>query len=107
MAFSEGFDTLDTKLASACFRAAAGREDVLGRLTREAEIAHRAGRFLKGRQCLLLIYDFYRIDERSCGLFDFNDPVSVKWPWDAPLDRFMGNCDNVLCNVRVYLPDSP
>ena len=28
LAYSDGFDTLDTKLASACFRAAAGREDV-------------------------------------------------------------------------------
>ena len=105
-AYSDGFDTLDTKLASACFRAAAGREDVLGRLTREAEIARRSDRFLKGRQCLLLIYDFYRIDERSCGLFDFNDLVSVKWLGDAALERFMGNWDNVLCNLRVDLPDS-
>jgi hypothetical protein len=105
LAFSDGFDTLDTKLASACFRAAAGREDVLGRLTREAEIAHRSGRFLKGRQCLFLIYDFYRIYERSCGLFDFNDLVSVKWLGDAALERFMGNRDNVLCNLRVDLPD--
>ena len=63
LADSEGFTTLDTKLASALIQVAKG--DLGRKLANMADKAVSQNTILRGRQCLWLIYSHYKMFEQS------------------------------------------
>jgi hypothetical protein len=95
---SEDLPGLDIKLAAAVVKIAKGE---VGRtLSRLAESLARTGQLLKGRQCLVVIYDQYRIDEAATGLYNITDLMSVKWMGDAKMELFLSNWESILTGME-------
>jgi hypothetical protein len=95
---SNGFDSLDAKLLAALVRAAQNTV-VGGQISRAQEVAARKGFFLKGRQALHLIYDYYKVSESQVGVMDLADLISVELRDDGHLQTFIDNWDTVLCGM--------
>jgi hypothetical protein len=76
LAESEGFATLDSKLAAAVLKVAKG--EIGRKLSRLAEVAAREGRPLKGHQCLFVVYEHYKMDEAAGTLFNLSNLITVK-----------------------------
>jgi hypothetical protein len=97
LADSEGYESLDNKLAAALMRVTKGG---LGRkLSFLAETFAREGRPLTGRQCLFVIYGNYKVDEAAGALFNLQDLISVKYLGDSQMEVFLHNWESVLCGM--------
>ena len=73
---SEGFDSLDAKLSSALAKVASGE---LGRrITHMMEVQAQAGKMVKGRQILWMIYQQFRLSEEAGAMYDFSDIMAVR-----------------------------
>ena len=91
---SHGFGSRDLKLAAAIMRIAKG--DLAARIALEAERhQNQLGRILKGRQCLLMVCERYRLDERCGALYNISDLISVLWLGDSHMADFLA--DGTMC----------
>jgi hypothetical protein len=73
-----GFDSIDAKLNAAVSKIAKGE---LGRkLTHETEKLGKAGKMMKGRQALCIIYEHFRTSEEAGALHDLDDLMNVNMP---------------------------
>ena len=98
LSHSGRFPSLDSKLAAALAKAASG--EIGRRITHATEIEARAGRMLKGRQCLLLIYEHYRINEEAGSLYELTDLMSVTLRHDGQLESFLNSWESVLAGMK-------
>ena len=99
---SEGFPTLDSKLASALSRVTKG---MLGRnITLEQEKQASHGRMMNGRQILLMVYQHFRITETEGHIMDFQDLLSVKM-YSDDLNGFFMEWESVLVNMKKVLDE--
>ena len=101
-AHSGEFPQLDRKLGIALFSVARG--EVLRQLQRLSETEARAGRLLKGRQCLHVIYEQYKMDEEAGSLYNMTDIMSVQLRSDAYLEDFLSNWQDVLAGMDQEPP---
>ena len=92
---SEGFDSLDAKLAAALTKIATGE---LGRrITLMVEQEASKERMLKGRQILWMIHDNHKLDEERGALYDFTDLLAIRLKGDNP-----NSCDiHRLCVTKL------
>jgi hypothetical protein len=91
---SEGFDSLDAKLAAALTSTVSGE---LGRrIAMAVENEAMRHRMLKGRQILWMIHDHHKLDEERGALYDFTDLMSVKLKGDSQLESFWNTWESVL-----------
>ena len=73
---SDGFDSLDAKLAAALTKIATGE---LGRrIMLMVEQEASKGRMLKGRQILWMIHENHELDEERGALYDFTDLMAIR-----------------------------
>jgi hypothetical protein len=92
-----GFDSIDAKLNAAVSEIAKGE---LGRkLTHETEKLGKAGRMMKGRQALSIIYEHFRTSEEAGALHDSDDLMNVNMNGDK-LEAFIQTWDQVLIGMR-------
>ena len=76
LAETEGFATLDSKLAAALRKLVAGS---LGRsMNVDKEKLAASGELMTGRQFLLKIYDHFRVTEVDHNILDLEDLIAVK-----------------------------
>ena len=87
------------KLAAAMCLKATGE---LGRrITLADETEAAAGRMLRGRQILWMVYDHHKYDEERGSLYDFKDLMSVHFRGDSHLEAFLSNWDSVLAGMKA------
>ena len=97
------FQSLDMKLTAAIAEISKG---ILGRtISLRSEQEDKAGRLIKGRQFLWLIYDRFRVDEAAGSVYELNDLLSVTLKGDQGLDKFFANWDEVLVGVQYPLSE--
>ena len=102
---SQGFGTLDIKLAAAVMRIAKG--ELSSQISLEAErYKNRKGKVLKGRQCLFLVNEQYRMDENCGALFNISDLISVQWLGDGKMAEFLARWDHILVGMTSEPPES-
>ena len=100
---SEGFYSLDAKLAAALTKIATGE---LGRrITLMVEQEASKNRMLKGRQILWMIHDNHKLDEERGALYDFTDLLAIRLKGDNQLGSFMTTWESVLSAMAH--PPSP
>ena len=92
------FASLDVKLAAAITKIA--KAEVERKLSRLADELAKDGRLLKGRQCLFVLYEQFKLDEAAGAIFSLADLLSVQYRGDADLATFMDNWDSVLCGME-------
>jgi hypothetical protein len=98
LADSDGFASLDSKLAAALTKIANGE---LGRrITLAVENEALRGRMLRGRQILWLIHEFHKYDEEQGALYDFTDLTAVKLRNDSGLEAFITSWLSVLTGMK-------
>ena len=97
LAETDGFATLDSKLASAL------RKVVTGSLSRtinvEKEKLAAQGQMMTGRQILLMIYEHFRVTEVDNNILDVEDRIAVKMVGDD-LRRFYDEWEMTLTGIR-------
>ena len=101
---SEGFASLDAKLAAALAKISHGE---LGRrITHTMEVQAKAGRMVNGRQILHQIYQNYRVNEEAGALYDFTDLMAIRLKGDNQLENFLISWDSVIAGMKhVPAPD--
>ena len=100
---SRGFETLDVKLAAAIFKVARG--EIGRKLSRLAEGGAKNGDRIKGRQCLWVVKEHFKLDEAAGALYDIADLINVKWQGDNRMELFLSNWESVLCGIKTE-PDA-
>jgi len=101
---SRGMDTIDVRLLAEVVRITAGTL-VGGGILRARTRAKDAHRHLKGRQPLLIVYNYYRTEETNMQHLSFLDIMSVLYRGDDRLQQFMENWDNVLVRIHDDVPE--
>ena len=93
LAGSEGFVSLDAKLAAGLLQMAKG---ALGRKFQVlADQAAAADTFLRGRQLSFVKNAHCKIDEAAGMVYNIQSLVSVKFLGDSKLEQFISNWDTV------------
>ncbi len=86
------------KLAAAIFKVARG--EIGRKLTRLAEGGAKVGDRIKGRQCLWVVKEHFKLDEAAGALYDIADLINVKWQGDNRMELFLSNWESVLCWIK-------
>ena len=73
---SEGYDTLDIKLASALNELLKG--ETMRKVMIEQESLAQRQQLLKGRQILLMVYERFKLDEQLGTMYSFQNLLSTK-----------------------------
>ena len=102
LANSGKFKSLDTKLSSAINDIARGE---LGRqITIATEKEAKEGRLIKGRQLLLIIFEYFKLDEAAGSLYDLTDLMAVRMKGDNPsggqLEAFYSTWESTFLNMK-------
>ena len=97
------FPTLDTKLGAGLQKAARG--ELARRITLTEETEAKAGRLLKGRQILKMVYDSHKLDEAIGQVFDIESIFCTTLKGDK-LARFLQGWDTVLAGQGETVPES-
>ena len=101
LAETDGFATLDSKLASALRKVVTGS---LGRsINVEKEKFASSGQMMTGRQILLMIYNHFRVTEVDNNILDLEDLIAVNMNNDD-LRRFYDEWEMTLTGIRK-VPD--
>ena len=99
---SDGYDSLDAKLAAALSKIPHGE---LGRrVTHKVEVCAAAGKMIKGRQILFMIYEQFRLSEVAGSLYEIGDLMSVRLKGDA-LEHFLITWDSVVSGMKKMPED--
>ena len=98
------FESLDCKLASA-LQKSCNNTPLSQEITQITESEAMAGRNIKGRQILFLIYQFYKSDEQAGQLFSILDLSKVIWRGDKNLHKFIVTWDGVVTGMKTVIPD--
>jgi hypothetical protein len=106
LALSGRFASLDAKIASALMMAAVCKGEVGWSMQRESARAAQRGALVTGRQCLWLIYDHYRLDNRSGGAYCITDLMAVTLRGNA-IGEFVADWEQVLYSTpqHAQIPD--
>ena len=94
---SAPFHTLDAKLAASLTKIMTG--EFARQIYILMEDSASKGKFLKGRQILLLLYQHYKISEVDGQMLDFQDPLAVHMVGEE-LRRFMNDWEMTLTGMR-------
>jgi hypothetical protein len=94
---SAPFHTLDAKLAASLTKIMSG--EFARQIYILMEERASKGKFLKGRQILLLLYQHYKISEVDGQMLDFQDLVAVHMVGEE-LRRFMNDWEMTLTGMR-------
>lgn len=96
---SEGFDSLDAKLAMALASITSG--SLAQQFVLLSEQESNRGRMLKGRQMLWMSHDYRKLDEERGAMYDYNDLATGKLRGDSRLETFINVRDSVIACMKT------
>ena len=92
------FRKLDALLGAGLLTVASG--DLGREIALRAQGEAKAGRLIKGRRRLWIIYDYYHSRGNAGSLYDFANRLSIQLTHESNLRSFMRNWDNTVIGLR-------
>ena len=97
------FQSIDAKIMAALTRLLKG--ELNRRVQQEINTAAKAGKQLKGRQALWIIYRYYATKDTVGVVYGIPDLMEVKWAGDKKSESFLNTWRNVVEGMRIELDE--